>query len=123
MYSIEGTLKKFSVFILTWLVATILTTVPARALDSEEDIQEKHADWVLHLNTEILEHYLQYKGTTLHPVAAVNVTYKLRDPHTAQFGEVRKYENLWFHQGHGIGVERYEHLKLPEGSHGIAIVD
>lgn len=76
-------------------------------------------DWVIFVNVKELKSYLNYKGSTLNPVAKLSITYR----QTPRFNKERElkmftYEDLWYHEGSAVGCRRYHELKLNRGEQG-----
>jgi hypothetical protein len=115
---------KLKSFLAILLIASAFGSWPAFALQDEESSWESHSDFVIRLKAHVLPHYLKYKTSTLDPVTAVDITYKKRDQHRPQeFTPLKRYEDLWFHDRHSIGVLRSEHLELERGQHGIVMIE
>jgi len=117
-------IRKLKLLLATVLLASAASALPAMALPDDETNWETNSDFVIKLKAHLLPHYLQYKTSTLDPVTSVDITYKIRDRHRPQdFLPVKRYEDLWFHDRHSLGVLRFEHLELQRGQHGIAVIE
>ncbi|MBX9668088.1 MAG: hypothetical protein K2X93_10740 [Candidatus Obscuribacterales bacterium] len=80
------------------------------------DPLEKPYDWTIEINTAKLDRHFEYEGSTLRPVSKADVTY-YRVNHE---DEKTNYEELWFHNGKALGLERKNKLEMEEGD-GVAI--
>jgi len=80
------------------------------------------ADWVLSLNTTVLDHMLDYPSSLIHPITQIRVTYFTRDQRTQTWSKGQKYEDLWFSSGRPIGSRRYAQLPFANGSYGVIYV-
>jgi hypothetical protein len=73
--------------------------------------QAEYTTWTVNVKTEELPGQFVYRGSTLSPVAKVRVTYS-KDGNSK---EPKQYENLWYHNGKPIGLERLGTLEVNPG--------
>lgn len=98
-------------------VASIASAIVLSASQSAKaDLVDLPYDWVVQLETKPLKKQFEYAGSVFKPVDKVDVKYhpsKEQDNKTA-------YEQIWYHDGKPLGLERLHKFELPEGD-GIAI--
>jgi hypothetical protein len=80
------------------------------------------SDWVLMMDVRVLDRFLNYNGSTVHPITQVHVSCFVRDFKTGKWGGKQSYEDLWFHDGIAIGCHRYQELPVRSGSTGIIAI-
>lgn len=76
------------------------------------------SDWLLTLNTTVLDRMLDYPSSLMHPITQIRVIYFTRDSRTNSWSKGRFYEDLWFSSGRPIGSRRYARLPFENGSYG-----
>ncbi len=79
-------------------------------------------DWVMTLSATEVPRFLQYKGSTLHPIISVKIAFKTRDPKTRLWSASSLYEDLWYHDGQPIGCRRDRDLSNIDGLYGDVFV-
>lgn len=77
---------------------------------------DKPYDWTVEVKTEKLERHFEYEGSTLKPVCRADIDYY---PMTDEDHKT-DYEEIWFHNGKALGLERKHKFDLTEGE-GVAI--
>ncbi len=80
------------------------------------DAIDKPYDWTVEVKTEKMERHFEYEGSTLKPVSRANIRYY---PMADEDNKI-DYEDIWFHNGKALGLERKHKFELNEGD-GIAI--
>lgn len=68
-----------------------------------------HKDWILKVQTEELQRQFDYKGSKLKNVAKVTVEFY----HESDLGNVKPYEQVYYHNGKPIGMKRTGDLGIP----------
>ncbi len=76
-------------------------------------------NWLISLNTTVLDHMLDYPGSLIHPITQIRVMYYIRDRRTQGWSKGQIYEDLWFSSGRPIGSRRYTSLPINSGSYGV----
>ncbi len=102
----SGSAKKRRMLLLG-LSLFCITTQAAQAQDSNSF----QTDWTMRVETEELKRQFTYKGVTVSPVAKVTVEVCL----TKDQDHKKQYENVWFHDGKPLGLERFDTFKLDKG--------
>ncbi len=104
--------SSFAKAMFTTLVISALAPLAVIATDA---IQKPY-DWTVEIKTEKLERQFEYQGSTLKPVSRANIRYY---PMSDEDNKV-DYEDVWFHNGKALGLERKHKFELEEGE-GVAI--
>ena len=97
----------------------------ARAANPEEfDIasdyeMDRRFDWTITVKTTIDNAALNYKTSTLRPLAKLSCEYRLT-PRLNQDGIAHPthYEDLFYHEGKAIGCRMYNRLNIPQNYQG-----
>lgn len=80
------------------------------------DAIDKPYDWTIEIKTEKLERHFEYEGSTLRPICKADIRYfPVNDEDNK-----KDYEEVWFHNGKALGLERKHKFDLTEGE-GVAI--
>jgi hypothetical protein len=95
-------------------IAGILTTAPIAALADDSGFQ---TDYTVKLQTETLQKQFQYKGSILTKVTKASIEYYANADNKKQ-----PYENVWFNDGHPIGLERLAPFGLEKGKSASLVV-
>ena len=105
------------------LVAAILTLVaqPAQTQDSFFDSSslDQRFDFVITVQTQVLQNYMAYQGSTLNPITQLSISYR----ETTRLNKNRvsktvQYEDLWYHDCKAIGCRRYNVFQVEPGEQG-----
>lgn len=104
--------SSFAKAMFTTLVISALAPLAVIATDA---IQKPY-DWTVEIKTEKLERQFEYQGSTLKPVSRANIRYY---PMSDEDNKI-DYEDVWFHNGKALGLERKHKFELEEGE-GVAI--
>lgn len=81
-----------------------------------DDYLNREFRWIMFLDCQDVEHYLNYPGSRLKPLTKVRVT--LRTPPQA----AKPYHDFWYHRSLPIGARRFDHLSIPAGQFGAIVV-
>ena len=68
-------------------------------------------DWTVEVKTEQLERQFEYQGSTIKPVVKAEVKYYEK----GEPDNKTDYENLWYHDGKPLGLERKHKYEITEG--------
>lgn len=108
----------------------LMTCSPLLAADNDEqtwdnvgsEVQRSN-DFVILLKAHELKRFLEYKGSKLFPVTAVDARVSVRDGNGQAFAPFKHYETFWFHNSVGVGVSREMQLKIPHSSQGAIVIE
>ncbi len=100
---------------LSVFTALILAVVSPLAGIGADPI-EKPYDWTIEIKTAKLDRHFEYEGSTLRPVSKADIVYY----RVNNEDEKKNYEEVWFHNGKALGLERKEKFEMDEGD-GVAI--
>jgi hypothetical protein len=76
-------------------------------------------DFVIEVQTQVLQNYMNYSGSTLYPITQLRVTYRETPRSTSsQAGTTVQYEDLWYHNCQAIGCRRYNVFQIKPGEQG-----
>lgn len=104
--------SSFAKAMFTTLVLSALAPLAVIATDAID----RPYDWTVEIKTEKMERHFEYEGSTLKPVSRADIRYyPMHDEDNKT-----DYEEVWFHHGKALGLERKNKFELPEGE-GIAI--
>jgi hypothetical protein len=80
---------------------------------------DQRFDFVIEVQTQILQNYMNYTGSTLYPITQLRVTYR-ETPRSSssQAGTTVQYEDLWYHNCQAIGCRRYNVFQIKPGEQG-----
>lgn len=87
------------------------------------DYLEREFDWILYIDVVDVKHYLDYRGTKLHPLSKARARFKIsrgKGDEIARQPEI--YEELWYHQTTPIGMRRRAALSIPAGLVGAVVI-
>jgi hypothetical protein len=80
---------------------------------------DQRFDFVIEVQTQILQNYMNYTGSTLYPITQLRVTYRETPRSTgSQAGTTVQYEDLWYHNCQAIGCRRYNLFQIKPGEQG-----
>ena len=80
---------------------------------------DQRFDFVIEVQTQILQNYMNYTGSTLYPITQLRVTYRETPRSTGnQAGTTVQYEDLWYHNCQAIGCRRYNLFQIKPGEQG-----
>ncbi|CAN5294602.1 hypothetical protein BH10CYA1_BH10CYA1_28700 [soil metagenome] len=63
-------------------------------------------NWLVSLNTTVLDHMLDYPGSLIHPITQIRVMVHNRDRRTQVWSKGQIYEDLWFSNGRPLNLFR-----------------
>ena len=84
---------------------------------------QREFDWAMYLDARTVDHYLNYTGSTLHPLMRARIRYRYfaRRLGPAKW-PARTYDELWYHDGKPVGMRRYGQLKIDPRDIGTVII-
>jgi hypothetical protein len=95
-------------------VVGLFFTAPSAAMAEESGFQ---TDYTVNIKTETLQKQFQYRGSMLTKVTKASIEYyKNAD------NQKKPYENIWFNDGHPIGLERLADFGLERGKSATLVV-
>src|SRR5271163_2582384 len=112
--------------ILSALVATVFNCspvfpqVPTIPVTFDDASLSRRFDFVINVQTQVLQGYMGYAGSQLNPITQLSVSYQETgrwDP--SRRGQVIKYEDLWYHNCDAIGCRRYNLFKVAPAGQGM----
>ncbi len=107
------------------VLSLALGTSPCLAVDEIGPLPEKYeenADWVLSASVKPMENYLNFANSPIAPLVTVEVSYKVRNAQSGNWGKTHSYETLWYHNGKPKGLRRHEKLTLGQDTQGVILV-
>jgi hypothetical protein len=76
-------------------------------------------DFVIEVQTQVLQNYMNYTGSTLYPITQLRVTYRETQRLSSGLaGTNIQYEDLWYHNCQAIGCRRYNVFQVKPGEQG-----
>jgi hypothetical protein len=90
--------------------------------DVGDDYLKNEFGWALHLDAQPMNHYLNYSGSSLHPLTLVRAYQKIFHPGSQPDVQMSWYEDLWYHEGKPIGLRRENALVGTSEVHGVVVI-
>ena len=72
-------------------------------------------DWTIELKTKQLPHHFEYTNSHLHGVEKIHVSYVHASDSSHPDPQPTEYENLWYHSGKPLGLERLHKFEVIQG--------
>lgn len=85
------------------------------------DTLVKPYDWTVEIKTKPMPHFFEYSGSHLRGIEKLKVTYVHSADATDPDPQPKDYENLWYHDGKPLGLERHNKFDLTKGE-GVSIL-
>src|SRR3990167_4330555 len=98
-----------------WLISLFFLTQSPCMAAMGPDLHDHHLSynyiWAMYLDMHEVPHYLNYRGSKLHPLAKVRVRFRYFPPEkNSDKWPAKTYEELWYYDGKPVGLRRYGQL-------------
>lgn len=77
----------------------------------------------MYIDSREVNHYLNYRGSTLNPLTKVRIRYRYF-PHDGRpvTWPAKTYDELWYHDGKPVGLRRSAEISLRKNDMGVIVI-
>jgi hypothetical protein len=86
-----------------------------RIIPFSDDWFNRQYDWTIYMSLSPLDKYLKYPGSAMSPVMRIPIEYRYSPNRNFRKNyplDRQKYEEIWYHDGKAVGLQRYAPLIL-----------